>query len=294
MGNKHNTVKRKKNYNEYTVMLVGRVGAGKSSLGNFLLKEDVFDAGDDLARVTSDNKCRCKMITDKIKLRVIDTPGFGDFRKSEQVRQDLANAFYEAKDGVDAFIFVISSVERIGSEMVKHFEMFEEFMNHEHFYDYVIPLFTKVDQKLKKRGEKDINSYEKQERAIHQDLANEGLQIFNDKIIAKAKDKWMCVSSTSTGDQFYYDMIIRRLLSTIDGVRINTGGMVCTTNIMRHAKDMDAEERAKNKNAEEDEIRKVVLLIILKMLLQGEGFMDLFTDDEEGHKQDNEQGATTI
>ena len=294
MGNKANTVRRKKNYNEYTIMLVGKIGAGKSSLGNFLLQEEAFHAADDLGRVTADNKCGSKIIRDKIKLRVIDTPGFGDFREPEQVRQDLANAFYEAKDGVDAFVFVISSVERIGREMLNHFEMFEKFMDHEHFYDYVIPVFTKVDQRLKNRKQTDINSYEKQERAIHADLEKEGLQAFNKKIIEKAKDRWMCVSSTNTGDQFYYDMIVKRLMSTIDGIRIKTGGMVCTTNIMKRVKDMDAEERANNKKAEEDEIRQVVLLLIIRLLLQGGNFSDLFTDGEEEHKNDNpKQGATT-
>ena len=182
---------------------------------------------------------------------------------------------------------MISSVERIGREMVNHFEMFKEFMDHEHFYDYVIPVFTKVDERLKKRKEKDCMSYEKQERNIHEELAKDGLKAFNDKIIAKASDRWMCVSSTCKGDEFYDGMILRKLLTTIDGIRLNTGGMVCTTNIMRQAKHMDVEERAKNKKAEEDEIRKVVLVLILQLLLQGDGFLNLFTDGEEEHKKEN-------
>ena len=141
MGNKSNTVKRKKDDNEYTVMLVGKIGGGKSSLGNFLLQEELFYASDVLATVTQDNQCESKMMTDKIKLRVIDTQGFGDFREPEKVKQDLANAFYEAKDGVDAFILVVSSVERIEREMVGNLNMFENFMDHEHFYDYVIPRY---------------------------------------------------------------------------------------------------------------------------------------------------------
>ena len=51
--------------------------------------------------------------------------------------------------------------------------------------DYVIPVFTKVDESLKKRGEKDFLSYEKQERSIHEELAKDGLQTFNEKIIKK-------------------------------------------------------------------------------------------------------------
>ena len=59
MGNTENrTVKRKSDYNNYTIMLVGKMGAGKSSLGNFLLKREHFHAADDLGRVTDKNRER--------------------------------------------------------------------------------------------------------------------------------------------------------------------------------------------------------------------------------------------
>ena len=90
--------------------------------------------------------CQCTNLPGGVTLRVIDTPGFGDFRESEEVKRDLADAFYEAKDGVDAFIFVISAAERIGRELVGQFEMFKKFMDHDHFYDYVIPVLLKSIQ----------------------------------------------------------------------------------------------------------------------------------------------------
>ena len=183
-------------------MLVGKIGAGKSSLGNFLLKNEHFKASDCMGRVTEKNMCECKNISGGITLRVIDTPGFGDFRESEEVKRDLADAFYEAKDGVDAFIFVISAAERIGREMVGQFEMFRKFMDHEHFYDYVIPVFTKVDTRLKNRGVEDVHSYEKQERIIHEELKDPQLEEFNDKILKQANENWMCVSNNAE-DDFY-------------------------------------------------------------------------------------------
>ena len=257
-------------------MLVGKIGGGKSSLGNFLLQKEVFYASDVLAAVTQDNQCESKMMTDKIKLRVIDTQVFGDFREPEKVKQDLANAFCEAKDGVDAFILVISSVERIEREMVINFNMFENFMDHEHFYDYVIPVFTKADQRLRNRGEKDIYSYEKQERVVYLDIKKEGMRSFKDK----AAGKWMCVCSTNTKDQFYHDMIIRRLLSTIDSIRLHTGGMVCTANIMRRIKDIKERKDIHYKDVEEDEI-----LLKISPLLIGHNFMEIFTNGLEEYKK---------
>ncbi|KAI6657239.1 hypothetical protein LOD99_11163 [Oopsacas minuta] len=239
MGNKHGgTVARKKDYDNYTVMLVGKMGAGKSSLGNFLLKREVFKAADNMSRVTAKNMSECTSLADGRTLRIIDTPGFGDFRSSEEVKKDLAEAFYQAKDGVDAFLFVISSAERIGRELVKHFEMFAEFMQHEHFYDYVIPVFTKVDQRLQKKGEKDIYSYEKQERLINSELENDQLDIFKNKIIGRARQNWMCISNLSK-DAFYYKVITNRLIGTIESIRTQRKGMVCTPRILDKVKDID-------------------------------------------------------
>ena len=107
MGNTQGTLTKKKNYNEYTVMLVGKIGAGKSSLENFLLKKDCFLAADDLASVTDKNMAECGNLHDDLTIKVIDTPGFGDFRSHEKCKEDLANVRYESIDGVDAFLFVI-------------------------------------------------------------------------------------------------------------------------------------------------------------------------------------------
>ncbi|KAI6657232.1 hypothetical protein LOD99_11156 [Oopsacas minuta] len=292
MGNTHGgTVARKKDYDNYTVMLVGNMGAGKSSLGNFLLKKEHFVAADSLARVTDKNMCECTSLPDGLTLRIIDTPGFGDFRKSEEVKRDLADAFYEAKDGVDAFLFVISSAERIGKEKVSQFEMFKNFNDHEHFYDYVIPVFTKVDQRLQKKGEKDIYSYEKQERLINSELESKQLDIFRDKIIARTKQNWMCISSTSN-DEFYYRVIIKRLIQTIESIRIERHGMVCTSNIMDKARVLDDFEKERNRRAEQQEVKRVVVGFLLHILLnqmQGDDFDEIFGDDKERQKRNTEK-----
>ena len=268
-------------------MLVGKIGAGKSSLGNFLLKKEHFKASDSMGRVTERNMCECREIPGGITLRVIDTPGFGDFRESEEIKRDLADAFYEAKDGVDAFIFVISAAERIGREMVGQFEMFRKFMDHEHFYDYVIPVFTKVDTKLKNKGVEDVHSYEKQERIIHEELKNKQLEKFNDKILKQANENWMCVSNNAK-DDFYYKHIIEKLIGTIEKIRIKRHGMVCTSLIMEKAKDITEMEKEKNRRLEEEEIKKKVvemLFFIMINSMQSEEFDEVFGDGSEQRRK---------
>ena len=292
MGNTQGgTLKKKKNYKEYTVMLVGKIGAGKSSLGNFLLKRECFEAADDLASVTAENMAACSNLHDDLSIKVIDTPGFGDFRSHEKIKEDLANALYESIDGVDAFLFVINGSERIGRELVGQFEMFQRFMSHEHFFNYVIPVFTRVDQRLSNRKEKDVHSYEKQERLIHEELKNKQLQPFKENVLEKAKQNWMVISSTCRNDDFYYDVIIKKLIQTIEGIRIKSQGMVCTANIMKKAEEIGEEERARLEKDREGEIRRIIVGIILQMIMQditGEEFTDMFGDDDTSSKE----GAT--
>ena len=95
----------------------------------------------------------------------------------------------------------------------------------------------------------------------------------------------MCVCSTNTKDQFYHDMIIRRLLSTIDGIRLHTGGMVCTANIMRRIKDIKEERKDIHyKDVEEDEI-----LLKMSPLLIGHNFMEIFTNGLEEYKKQHRE-----
>ena len=297
MGNtKDGTLKSKKSYNEYTVMLVGRMGAGKSSLGNFLLKKDDFKVSDSLGRVTEKNMCQCTSLPGGVTLRVIDTPGFGDFRESEEVKRDLADAFYEAKDGVDAFIFVISAAERIGRELVGQFEMFKKFMDHDHFYDYVIPVFTKVDTKLEKRDPTNVYSYEKQERLIYEELKNEQLKEFNEKILKQANENWLCISNNAK-DEIYYKHIVEKLISTIEKIRMKKNGMVCTSLIMTKAQDITEMERDKNKKAEEEQIKRMVVAMLLHIIInnmQGDEFDEIFGDDNERQKKAAEKQKKRI
>ncbi|KAI6658985.1 hypothetical protein LOD99_14661 [Oopsacas minuta] len=143
--------------------------------------------------------------------------------------------------------------------------MFKKFIRHEHFYDYVIPVFTKVDQKLQTKGEKDIYSYEKQERLINSELENKQLEIFKDKIIARTKQNWMCISSTSK-DEFYYRVLIQRMIQTIESIRIERHAMVCTSNIMDKARDLDEFEKERNRRAEQQEVKRVVVGLLLHIL----------------------------
>ena len=85
-------------------MLVGAMGAGKSSTGNKLLEKDVFDVGDEFGRVTTEISIQP---SDNGELCILDCPGFGD------LDVDLLNIIQSSKarlineSPLDGFFLVV-------------------------------------------------------------------------------------------------------------------------------------------------------------------------------------------
>ncbi len=70
--------------NEYTVILYGKTGAGKSKLCNLILGREEFKVGHDLYSETSEIQKRVVNRPGFPKILLTDTPGFGDNRKGEE------------------------------------------------------------------------------------------------------------------------------------------------------------------------------------------------------------------
>merc|ERR1719174_1223655 len=62
---------------ELTVLLFGMTGCGKSSFGNLIVGDKVFDASDDTTSVTRMDSL-LKFVTDDGALMLLDTIGLGD------------------------------------------------------------------------------------------------------------------------------------------------------------------------------------------------------------------------
>ena len=74
-------------------------------------------------------------------------------------------------------------------------------------------------------------------------------------------------------------------------------GMVCTSLIMTKAQDITEMERENNKRAEEEQIKRMVVAILLHIIinkLQGEEFDEIFGDDNERQKKAAEKQKERI
>ena len=104
---------------------IGVTGAGKSALGNFLLRQEVFKVGQPLHSETYKAQLGCSEV-DGQRLCIVDTPGFGDTRimgKTNEEAENLANAaanltvelsktMLMARHGVHTFFVVVSASDK--------------------------------------------------------------------------------------------------------------------------------------------------------------------------------------
>ncbi|KAI3900920.1 hypothetical protein MKW98_026487 [Papaver atlanticum] len=124
-----------------TLVLFGKVGNGKSALGNSIIgKKELFSG------VTTTCKLETTTFDDGQVVNVIDTPGlFDQSREPGYSTREMAKCISLAKDGIDGFIFVCSIRTTFSPEEACVFQSLRKIFS-EKFINYTIVVFTGGDE----------------------------------------------------------------------------------------------------------------------------------------------------
>jgi len=124
---------------DYSLLVVGVTGSGKSSACNFFIGENVFETEGGAIAVTAKSDAHVQTISRK-RVLFIDTPGFGDEFASDEVRMaELGRAILFAKDGVNAIVLCLDGSRRFDTSVANLLKEFEVLGA---FWPYTFILYT--------------------------------------------------------------------------------------------------------------------------------------------------------
>ncbi|CAB4377437.1 unnamed protein product [Rhizophagus irregularis] len=151
------------------ILLIGKTGAGKSTLANMLIGEKKFKTSDDSD--SSTQICQSTLINLNGKeYNLVDTPGIFDTRRpNDQILNEIARSIVQCSHGLMAILFVMAA-GRYTEEQRVTTDTILKFLGQEESCRHIIVVFTKCRKKQTK------------DRHLMEEGFNADLKSFLDKV----------------------------------------------------------------------------------------------------------------
>ncbi|XP_030285678.1 uncharacterized protein LOC115589106 [Sparus aurata] len=218
--------------NTMRIAVLGKTGAGKSSLANTIFGEDAFKMYHTLTSGTSQCRAETRSVNGR-SITLIDTPGFFDTdRSEEEMKPELVRCITECAPGPHAFLIVLK-VERFTEHEQAVFNKIREYFSEEAF-KYATVLFTRGDDLSEGQTIKDLVRTRKPLDDLVKKCGGRCHVIDNKYWKDKPKHEYR-------SNQFQ----VKELLKTVDKmVMENNGG--CYTNEMLQAVEEEIQQEEEN------------------------------------------------
>lgn len=175
---------------ELRVVLLGKTGCGKSSLGNTLLGREAFR----VARGMSSGTDKCEWADqerDHTTLQVTDTPGLCDTHRSdEEILVEVAKSISVTCPGPHAVIMVFRCDRRFTNEEYQAYLSLKNLFGPE-ICKHMIVVFTGAESLIDHPG----SSPEEQEQALQRELEARTVSGSLQSVLKDVDNRWMAISN---------------------------------------------------------------------------------------------------
>ena len=231
--------------NDYSVMVIGVTGSGKSTACNFFLNKKVFNTKGGAVSVTIKSDAHSGIVLGK-KVMFIDTPGFSDAYESEEQRMaDLGRALYFAQAGVHAIAICFNGTARFDLATEGVVNALDQLGT---FWPHAFVLYSHAD---------DMGTTEsEQKQQIYQWLNNPRCPDRLKWLLEQVQYRFMTVESRMRGgNHAYHEQKCKELIDFVEHVYTSNNRQLYTNKLFKWAKQKYDQAR-REKRKQEEELKK--------------------------------------